>query len=211
MMTAGGLQATEGASRPTCTILVVEDQRAGWQLIERPTIARGWKARRAATVQAALAALVEAFAGLVVDLGLPDGSGYEVIAAARKARPRIPILIVTGIRDDDDINRAQALGVQLCRKPCEDENVARFLSDCEAWLTKNPTALVDDLAQTYGLKEGPRRVLTGGVITTERKLLAQRLNLSLDTVKSHVSTILELTGASSFEDLVIPIREAGFR
>jgi CheY-like chemotaxis protein len=50
------------------TILVFEDQRAAWRMVEDPLVARGWTPQRAANGRAALEAVEEAiFAGAMVD------------------------------------------------------------------------------------------------------------------------------------------------
>ncbi len=57
----------------------------------------------ASTLEMALAVLTgrEPYALALIDLGLPDGSGVEVIRAIRK-RPERTLAIVTTIYDDDD-------------------------------------------------------------------------------------------------------------
>ena len=43
------------------------------------------------------------------DIGLPDGSGYEVIAHARRKRP-IKAVAITGFGTDEDVRRSKQAG-----------------------------------------------------------------------------------------------------
>jgi CheY-like chemotaxis protein len=84
----------------------------------------------ASTVQSARAALTEYLDGALVDLRLPDGSGFNVIEAARSQRRDVPVLVLTGVGDSTSINRAQRMGVEYACKPVDAENVHCFLSRC---------------------------------------------------------------------------------
>ena len=46
---------------------------------------------------------------LLCDIGLPDGSGYEVIAHARRKRP-IKAVAITGFGTDEDVRRSKQAG-----------------------------------------------------------------------------------------------------
>jgi CheY-like chemotaxis protein len=46
---------------------------------------------------------------LLCDIGLPDGSGYEVISQARRKRP-IKAVAITGFGTEDDIRRTKEAG-----------------------------------------------------------------------------------------------------
>jgi DNA-binding NarL/FixJ family response regulator len=193
---------------PRGTILVVEDQKASWSIVKGPLIARGWTAQRAANGRAALAAVEDTiFAGAMVDLGLPDMHGFDVILGTRGMGRLFPIVVLTGIDDDDDINRAHAIGVSYWRKSSYNpENFDRFSTDCETWLSETPAGLIDRLAEEHGITGRAREVLHEGYFTTDHKLIAAALGISHHTVHSHVQVILEKTGADTFEELMVPIR-----
>src|ERR1700722_4631937 len=86
----------EIANRSFGTILIVEDDPHGVIALARVVLVQGFEIRTAATVQEALVALKDDPSGLIVDLGLPDGSGFDFVKAARKESPKMPVLIVTG-------------------------------------------------------------------------------------------------------------------
>lgn len=76
-------------------ILVVEDDPTLVHAITRNLSARGYAARHATTVTAALAALREQRPSLtLLDIDLPDGSGWEVLRALRASGQGTPPVIV---------------------------------------------------------------------------------------------------------------------
>ena len=87
------------SASPPPRVLLVEDE----PLIRMLTIdmleVLGFGAAEAATGAEALAiddATLEALAGLVIDLGLPDTPGEEVARLLRQRRPDLPVILTTG-------------------------------------------------------------------------------------------------------------------
>jgi DNA-binding response OmpR family regulator len=79
----------------TGRILLVEDDRAGRETVERSLVAEGYAVDASATVADACARLEEGAYDLVLlDLLLPDGSGIAVADCA--ARRGVEVVIVTG-------------------------------------------------------------------------------------------------------------------
>lgn len=88
-------------------VLVVEDSRHACEALRLICQRSGARIRRAATVAAAKRHLSTYRPRLaVIDLGLPDGSGLELIAQLASADPRIEGIIATS---GDDSLRAAAL------------------------------------------------------------------------------------------------------
>jgi len=46
---------------------------------------------------------------LICDIGLPDGSGYEVVSQTRRARP-IKAVALTGFGTEEDLRRSREAG-----------------------------------------------------------------------------------------------------
>jgi DNA-binding response OmpR family regulator len=80
-------------------ILVVEDEPAIAESLSYALRRDGFEVTIASTVAAASAALPSAHL-LLLDLMLPDGSGFEIIGAARRVRPP-PAIIVLSSRDGE--------------------------------------------------------------------------------------------------------------
>ncbi|MGH1331019.1 MAG: response regulator [Paracoccaceae bacterium] len=98
------------AERPLLglTVLVVEDSRFACEAMRLLCLRSGARIRRAGSLAAARRHLrVYRPSVVIVDLGLPDGSGADLIAELARAQPRVDALI--GISGDSDAE-LRALG-----------------------------------------------------------------------------------------------------
>jgi signal transduction histidine kinase/CheY-like chemotaxis protein len=117
---------TVGAAlKPTTRdcILIIEDEASARDLTRRALSNLPFDVRMAANVADGLAAFraLDPVA-VVLDLHLPDGSGWDVLAEVRRTQPRTPVLVVT---IDDDRTRALALGASdHIVKPADREQIA---------------------------------------------------------------------------------------
>ncbi|PYI93725.1 MAG: hypothetical protein DME97_05565 [Verrucomicrobia bacterium] len=98
------------AARKSMRVLLVEDHedtnRSLTQLLRR----RGYHVQPAHTVQAALAAAAqEPFDVLVSDIGLPDGSGIELMEKLKSNHPIFGIAL-TGFGMEDDLRKSHDVG-----------------------------------------------------------------------------------------------------
>lgn len=100
------------ADRPLLglTILVIEDSRFACEAMRLLCLRSGARIRRADCLRSARRHLrVYRPSVVVVDLGLPDGSGAELIAELAAASPRIPVILGTS-GDDFAEDMAVAAG-----------------------------------------------------------------------------------------------------
>lgn len=87
-------QATASA-RPR--VLLVDDDEDSTELLRMLLARRGFQVTTACSVATALAAADAAtFDVLVSDIGLPDGTGYDLLRQVRLAR-RLPAIAVSGL------------------------------------------------------------------------------------------------------------------
>jgi DNA-binding NtrC family response regulator len=80
-------------------VLVVEDAFNVGDFVVRLLARRGYGAtlvRSRAEAFVALAREPRRFALAFVDIGLPDGSGLDVVAEARRSSPGMPVILTTG-------------------------------------------------------------------------------------------------------------------
>ena len=117
--------------RRTSDILVVEDDTVTRSFLMRRVEQEGLAARGAATIADAMSGVEHHMpAGLIVDIGLPDGSGYELVEAVR-ARPggdAPAVLIVSALADFPDKVAAVHCGADgFFEKPVDWEVLVRRL------------------------------------------------------------------------------------
>ena len=92
-------------------VLVVEDEKDLVATYERLLRRQGCAITSAATVHDGLVALdTRGFALVIVDVRLPDGSGLEIVRAARRRPDRPPVIVVTGYPSPESRRDAQEAG-----------------------------------------------------------------------------------------------------
>ena len=95
----------------TRTILLVEDEPATSRLMERLLRRLGHRVISAGTIAKAIEAESHFDFDLIVsDIGLPDGSGLELIRRVVARRGPVPAIALTGYGMEDDIQRSRAAG-----------------------------------------------------------------------------------------------------
>ena len=111
------------------TLLVVDDDAVFLERMSRAMAERGFEVRSRSTAAMALALISEAPpAFAVVDLRLSDGSGLDVIAALRDARPNSRIIMLTGYGNLTTVVNAVKLGaVDYLTKPADADDLTDAL------------------------------------------------------------------------------------
>lgn len=125
-------------------ILVIEDHpcsnRTLSQLLERHghTVTQALSAK-----DAILAARLHPFDLAIVDIGLPDDNGWNLLVKLRGLLPRLRAIAVTGYGQETDLKRSEIVGFAAhLTKPIEiralDDAIARiFATDASAAKTRN--------------------------------------------------------------------------
>jgi|HubBroStandDraft_1064217.scaffolds.fasta_scaffold03873_13 two-component system response regulator DevR len=123
--------------RPTADaarrILIVEDNAAMARCLAG--IAKNFGS---VSVEATVCGALEQLTGhwpwtaFIVDLGLPDGSGVEVVSAIRARDGNVPALVLTGNHEHDAINAAFDLRSQYLAKPARRVQIEQFLNPTTA-------------------------------------------------------------------------------
>jgi len=113
------------------SILIVEDHADTARILSRLLAKRGYRVRTAGTVKEALEAFSEPVDLMVSDVGLPDGTGYELIRRALEIRPVIGIAM-SGFGMEEDIVKSREAGfAEHLVKPVDvvqiDESIRRLL------------------------------------------------------------------------------------
>ncbi|MEJ7604143.1 MAG: response regulator [Kofleriaceae bacterium] len=87
---------TKSAGVPPPTVLLVEDDRAMRRFLWEALCGQQFRVLEATTCAQADAHLAKGIPQLVLlDLGMPDGDGMEILAAVRR-RSRVPVIVISG-------------------------------------------------------------------------------------------------------------------
>ena len=144
------------------TVLMVEDSRFASEAMRLLCLRSGARIRRAGSLAAARRHLQIYNPSLaIIDMGLPDGSGAELIAELARATPRLPVVLGTS-GDDGAFDQAMAAGADgFLAKPVASlaqfqSEILRHLPDharpkgphlvSDEVIEPDPIALQDDLA-----------------------------------------------------------------
>ncbi|WP_326544309.1 PAS domain-containing protein [Pseudorhodoferax sp.] len=125
-------------------VLVVDDEPALLQLATRRLAELGYVPVGFACGAEALAAFSahpERFDAVLTDERMPGLSGTELVRALRAVRARIPVVLLTGYRGADVVQRARSAGADaVLGKPLAREQLARTLAELLAAARGGPPA-----------------------------------------------------------------------
>jgi DNA-binding NarL/FixJ family response regulator len=139
---------------------------------------------------------------ILADVGLPDGSGLEVMARARPEHAQTPLLFLTGRADAETLNAAYDLGGHCVAKPVDTGRIRRFVADALK-ARVSACAALDALAARYEFSEAEVDVLRRAAAGEDRHAIASARSSSVETVKKHIGSMLVKTGADSLHALVL--------
>jgi CheY-like chemotaxis protein len=107
-------------------VLLVEDDDDNRELMAEVLTASGYQVSAAATGQEGLRTLSERSVDVVVtDVGMPGMGGLEVARAAKAIAPGVPVVVVTGWAEREDIARARGREVDaVLIKPVDPDALA---------------------------------------------------------------------------------------
>jgi CheY-like chemotaxis protein len=148
------LQPRPTLARPLqgMTVLVVEDSRYSSEALRLMCLRSGARIRRADCVASAKRHLnVYRPSAAIIDLGLPDGSGLDLIGTMHGARARVPILIGTSGAEREAAAAA-----------CAEAGANGFLPKPVTSLAAFQAAILEHLPDALR-PNGPRDAFTEGV------------------------------------------------
>jgi DNA-binding NtrC family response regulator len=150
------------------------------------------------------------YAAFVIDVGLPDGNGMHVLAAARITHPWTPALVATGILSDAIASAAFTLRALCTAKPVSPSELSQFLEDA----VTDPIALtVQERAKRTGMPPAATDVyMRAAVDDASREEIAKARGGSPLTVRDHEDAVREKLGVDKFDRAVKDaLREAARR
>ena len=147
-------------------LLLVEDSSRLRELLTEAVHGAGWRVDAVATIgEATEAVAVTPYDLLLVDLGLPDGDGLDLVRAFRRNSVKTPILVLTArAAIDERISGLDAGADDYLVKPF---NNGEFLARCRALLrrapdTKTPILLAAQLSLDW--RPAPRHAPTSNLV-----------------------------------------------
>lgn len=215
-------------------VLVVDDHaliREAMQAIVKK-LKRDAVVIEVATSEKALHALAETtgITLVLLDLNLPDRSGFDLLAEIRDRYPEIAIVVLSAEQDPVYVMKALELGVLgYIPKSAEREvmlNALRLVLSGGVYIPPqileheellgfpgratdrpSPGAGADDL----GLTDRQMDVLALVMQGKSNKTICRALNLAEPTVKNHMTAILKALKVSSRTEAVITLNQRGFK
>ncbi len=204
-------------------LLLVEDDTLIADSLNRQLTAAGFTVDQAQTArQAEQLGKQEDYRAVVLDLGLPDGNGLNVLKNWRAHKLAMPVLILTARGDwQDKVNGLKAGADDYLAKPFQTEEllarlnalIRRSEGRVEARLVAGGFAL-DEYRQCLQTPEGQEHSLTGtefrllrclmsrpGQLFSKEQLLEQLYNLndspSDNTIEAYVRRLRKITGTDA--------------
>lgn len=196
-------------------MLIVEDDGAFAQRVVRPHFARHWNVALAHNVPQALSALDAATALelVLVDLDIPGSSGFDadppgggfpVIERAAELHPDALVVALTAHVTPRLVNEAQRRGAEYMVKHDVDDNLRELalrLRSRQPGASTSASQFVDELSRAHGLTARQSEVVALALRGLRQRDMAEHLEISPNTLKSHVDTILERCGVRSLSEL----------
>jgi len=159
----------------------------------------------------------------VVDLGLPDGDGVELVRDVRESNPEGAVLVLTSVTDRGHLARAVEAGASgVLHKSCAIQSIVdavRRLAVGE--ILFSPMEAIELLGLADRQREDDERAGTmiGRLTRRERDMLqgladgldneaiAARLNISVETVRTHMVNLLhKLSVETRLQALIFAVR-----
>lgn len=190
----------------TSGFLVVEDEPQAAESIAR-LIERFRPTETALTAREAKARFgaKDAWTGMVADLGLPDGSGLDVVRHVRAKHPLLPVLVLTGMHDRESINRAHALRAEFVVKPASGAALIGFVRRAVAFERvpdQRLATLVDELAHQCEFTAREADIVAAALGNTPRRRLLDQFGVTDNTLKSQIRGLLRKADHESLDSLV---------
>ena len=193
------------------SFLIAEDDELVGRILVRALSEHG-DAVLVTTIEEARSALKQqSFDAVVVDVGLPDGSGLDLIMDARSHDPRMSALIVSGRVDERRLAEAHHLGVSFLLKPVDTRELGIFAVRTRSKMRarhEKVAAIVERWTVEYDLTRAEASVLELAAHGAQRSRLAALRGVAPSTVKKQVQVILKKTGDVSLEGAVTRLLRA---
>jgi len=114
------------------SVLIVDDQAEVLRLYKRGLEVAGYRVTTAETVEAGMVLIESEHPDAVlVDLKMPYINGMGMLYRLRKAHPKMPVAIITGMQnlDEESLQEIAMLGAALHYKPLSIPQLQQLVND----------------------------------------------------------------------------------
>ncbi|WP_215506928.1 response regulator transcription factor [Peptoniphilus sp. EMRHCC_23] len=152
---------------------------------------------------------------VIMDILMQDGSnGLDAAEKIKRLRPDIKIVAVTSMPEVSWMERAKAIGIDsFWYKEASEASILEVIDLTLAGESIYPEATpVIQLGLAQSTEFTPREIQVLRLLTTGagNEEIATKLEISLNTVKTHVQHLMDKTGFNSRTQLAIQARITGF-
>ncbi|MBI2395605.1 MAG: response regulator transcription factor [Deltaproteobacteria bacterium] len=199
---------------PPFLFLVVEDDTALARTLAR-YLSQFGAVEVAPSIAAADAAMprLHGMTGLLVDVGLGDGSGLDWLRRVRAAGVRVPALVLTANRGTEVIAEAQLSDAYYLPKPPRQANLLAFVERSRRERTRLHDQLLEDVrafSQKHALSPREEEALRLAASGVQRHELADALGVEETTTKTIVRNLLRKVHKNALADAVSEIHRNVF-
>lgn len=181
------LAQRSGAMRASPAVLVVEDDVRLAQVLVSQLADAGFAPTVAPSRARAEAALAErSWAGVLLDVGLPDGNGIALIAAIRRCHGSIPVLVMTGGDVAQHTHVALEQTAMFVTKPLP-QCWLRVFSDAVSGASGRPSPT--DALRMLGLTSAQLEVFSPLIEGRNAAEVAALLGVQVTTVRTHCANV----------------------
>ncbi len=211
-------QATLGS------VLLVEDNQHTREHIERSlTQHEAFRANAVDTYKSAIKALqTDTYDFLILDIGLPDGNGLELISPALKTNPDMLILVLTVFGQHEPVTDAIQAGAKgYLLKDQALENIQETLLSMESGASPIDARVARSLLQivetkktlgtsnSFKLSANEHVVLQYIAEDMLYKEIAYKMDISINTVREYIRRIYKKMGVNSRAKAIRSARQSG--
>ena len=147
---------------------------------------------------------------ILVDLALPDAGPFDVLEAARRLQPHVPVVVISATEDRLEIDRAQALGAQgYVFKSSPGHALLAALRGVIGGELVFPERAAGVPEATLELTERQRDVLRMLARGQSNREIAVALGVAVNTVKVHLAALYRALGVTRRTNALLKAQALG--
>lgn len=196
-------------------VLLVDDHalfRQGFKLLLERLLPQHSRIVEFGTAESGLAAAKQEHFDLIfLDLSLPGIGGMEAVSAFRQNCPASMLLVLSAIETPDIVESALAMGAKgYIPKTMSMESIGGVLDQVLAGKVFTPVTSTASHEAMPRLTGRQMEVLMEMSAGRTNKEIAQRLNISENTIRAHSSSMFALLGVRSRTEAVLLAKRKGW-